>query len=541
MSENSNEVTFEPMSTTAKPSNVPRTAVVTITLSLVVSLLVVLNARSAYNTEGHVRAGHEEQKATFNQSLPSKLFNPSFHTTNDTKNKQQLEVTNVDASTSIAKIHPSGQTALLNGGRSIFEMNNTYFYWRNTQSSFCNFIRRVTNVSVLGLDQPYHIRHNQSPPLLRASFDCVSMTTDNGLGSGNWITAFYAMRVPAAMGMVDLEIQCKEGLKQDLHHLASWFTGYFKAPAEFQKWPYVLPAPSERNACRDKYVFLRIDTMVREIQSDVRKLAVTVLGTRKELGWNHPGVPEKQPPLVTNVELDDAVIHFRCGDILGGVKRNDFGIIHFSEYKKWISNSSVTLGIVTQPFTQGRYTRAADVRKGGECRQVVTALVDYLHGFLPNTTIRIHNDPEEPLAVAYARLVTAKQAFVSYSSFGIFPVIGTFGDGYIQIGNRGVNPWAKHVPNTLTNVHMMNARFMTSAQIRTAGLQATLDWLVSPIDKAGVSEQYPVLQTTSPRSFDSVLKQNDTNNSQGLNATTFNKTIVVDGKPSEGASKADRS
>jgi hypothetical protein len=53
---------------------------------------------------------------------------------------------------------------------------------------------------------------------------------------------------------------------------------------------------------------------------------------------NNPSIPEDQEPLIPDVELDDAAIHFRCGDVMmGGAKWNDFGMIKFSEYKKWIS------------------------------------------------------------------------------------------------------------------------------------------------------------------------------------------------------------
>lgn len=113
--------------------------------------------------------------------------------------------------------------------------------------------------------------------------------------------------------------------------------------------------------------------MARAMLSDVRKLAVTVLGTTKQ--WSYPEVPRNQAPLVKNIDLDEVVIHFRCGDILGGVKRHDFGIIHFSEYVKWISNSSKNFGIVTQPFVKGKYTRVADDNKSLQCREVVRALV----------------------------------------------------------------------------------------------------------------------------------------------------------------------
>jgi hypothetical protein len=72
--------------------------------------------------------------------------------------------------------------------------------------------------------------------------------------------------------------------------------------------------------------------------------------------------------------------------------------------------------------------------------------------------------------------------FVSYSSFGVFPAVGTFGDGYFQRGNGGVNPWANYIPEKLANVHMMEAPRMGTWQVKKAGLNATLDWLLSTIN-----------------------------------------------------------
>lgn len=59
-------------------------------------------------------------------------------------------------------------------------------------------------------------------------------------------------------------------------------------------------------------------------------------------------------------------------------------------------------------------------------------------------------------------------------------MIATFGEGYFQRGNRGVNPCAVFVPRILPNVHMMDAQHMTSSGIRTAGVEETIKWLVSP-------------------------------------------------------------
>lgn len=480
----------------------PRLIVLAIALIFVTTPMLILNARSVYLAERNVQAGSKQQKLhswldSFNQSLNVQMITPSFHHSNTTKegyqyfNETTVEIDASINSTDISDNHRHNETNISNlsknelkkGDRIVLELNDTYCYWGYTQSKFCQLIRHVTNVSVLGVDKPMHIRHNQSPTLLRSTFDCVAVATNRGLGTGNWITGFYAMRLVATLGMVDFEIQCQDGVKNDLYHLISWFTGYFPAPTEFQNWPFELPAIKEVIACDDRYFRVRLDKMARVIQSDLRKLAVTVLGSNPEIGWIHPSIPVNQPALVTGVELDDVTIHFRCGDILGGVNRNDFGIIHFSEYTKWIFNSSTSIGIVTQPYVKGKYTRAADLAKAGKCKRVVTALVAYLNETLPYTRISVHNDPEEPLAVTFARLVMSKQAFVSLSSFGMFPVVGTFGEGYFQRGNGGVNPWAIAVPEVLPNVHMMSAPRMGAGQIMRAGFPATLKWLLTPINE----------------------------------------------------------
>jgi hypothetical protein len=93
-------------------------------------------------------------------------------------------------------------------------------------------------------------------------------------------------------------------------------------------------------------------------------------------------------------------------------------------------------------------------------------------------------------------MVMSKQVFVSYSSFGIFPVIGTFGDGYFQSGKGNVNPWANHVPQALSNVHMMNAPHISSRRIMRTGFGAALTWLLSPIKES--SRQNVANQTISP-------------------------------------------
>ena len=152
-------------------------------------------------------------------------------------------------------------------------------------------------------------------------------------------------------------------------------------------------------------------------------------------------------------------------------------MIRFKEYKKWISPDTESIGIVTQPFEKKR-NRGPDGRKAENCRLVVHALVDYLQAFAPKARITIHNGANETLPLAYARMVMANYTITSLSSFGIFPVIGTFGQGYFQKGNRGVNPFAKHVPKCLPNIHEMRAEVRSAWQMFGKPVEDLIAWFV---------------------------------------------------------------
>ena len=253
------------------------------------------------------------------------------------------------------------------------------------------------------------------------------------------------------------------------------------APYLRTEWPFGGNAPTEKEACTENGGSARVDKMAYQIRHQIQKMAVELVGSRDEIRC-HPEIPVDQPPLIPGVELDDVAIHLRCGDVFGGARRSDFGMIKFSEYRKHISTSARTIGIVTQPFSK-KLVRRLDAPKAKACREVTFLLVDYLKRFLPNSTISIRNGENETLPLAYARLAMANQTFTTISSFGIFPVIGTFGEGYFQAswwsGGRAVSPWASHIPAILPNIHEMKAPLLTTIQISRMRLNDTLEWFVS--------------------------------------------------------------
>ena len=204
-------------------------------------------------------------------------------------------------------------------------------------------------------------------------------------------------------------------------------------------------------------------------------MAVTLVGSRE--GKEHPDVPVDQAPLIPDVEVEDVVIHFRCGDVMGGVRRNDFGMISFSEYKKWISKDARSVGIVTQPFG-AELNRPDDRRKVENCRAATYLMVETLQKFLPSAEIKIHNEKDDTLPLTYARLVMADQSFTTLSSFGIFPVIGTFGKGYFQRGHKGLNEFTNFLPEVYPDkLFAMDGPFKSSAELSRMTLESILDWL----------------------------------------------------------------
>lgn len=98
-------------------------------------------------------------------------------------------------------------------------------------------------------------------------------------------------------------------------------------------------------------------------------------------------------PLHPNTQLDDVVIHYRCGDVIAA-GWGDFGPFYYpkyEEYVKYISSEVKSIGIVTQPFATGDNIQARHkdhVEESGErCKYLVEGLIDYLKTHLYNKEI----------------------------------------------------------------------------------------------------------------------------------------------------------
>mmetsp|Transcript_6936 Transcript_6936/g.19449 ORF Transcript_6936/g.19449 Transcript_6936/m.19449 type:complete len:684 (-) Transcript_6936:3357-5408(-) len=344
------------------------------------------------------------------------------------------------------------------------------------------------------------ISNNNNNYQLTVHFHRRTCGPTGGFGQGNWVQAFYIMRMAAARNQVAIELKCPS--KNDrLEYPLVWYAGTYPAPANVDRYFAPLVPPTEDETCHFDYSGNRIDKMAPHIQRDLRTMAMALVGRHNPTRPLYSAAAlasvvaqeEKDAnnaqPILPNIILDDVVIHFRCGDIMSGMGRNDFGLIKFASYKRYISPQAKSVGILTQTFNVSSRLafngiRSRDMEQAGKCQQATHLLVDYLRDYMGNDVrITIHNDAvKETLPLAFARLVMANQSFVSLSTLGILPTIASFGHGYSQLGTEGCNWWNKYfTPATLENHTIMQNELLPMGSIgimlKQFGVQGVLDWL----------------------------------------------------------------
>lgn len=366
----------------------------------------------------------------------------------------------------------------------VFDIGYDYVFWEG-KGKICKLLKNITHVSVLGQDTPSYILAKESPPIVNLTWPCEEMMSN----TGNWITGFYHLRLACALAQVDFHFQCSSGMKLASQSVLPWLTGVYSVPErdESNTWPYDFGWPDPDNVCAKTYKKLPIHHLTRVIQRDMREIAVSILGSRNESGREIkvtfralPELPSIEPfRSWKEADVDDAAIHFRCGDVFGGTGKDVYGFIKFKEFvDRMPKETTRTIGIHTQPFETKRL-READKDAARDCKKVVHLLVDTLQREFPNTTVSIRNTQEDTIPLTYARLTMAFQSITTMSTFGIFPAIGCFGDGYFQVSGRQ-NKFAHYVPELLPNFHNMTGPILSSPSIRKTNWEGVANFLTSP-------------------------------------------------------------
>lgn len=342
---------------------------------------------------------------------------------------------------------------------------------------------------------------NLKKGILNFTIGCQQYFKESPLGTGNWISAFYGLRLAALThGNIDINMACFDALEEKTNLILPWLMGKWPARKPEQPFPWPHPdseikpwgLPSMKLACGN-YDTCPIGYMTPFMRYELQRMAIAIAGIpndshpsaefAKKYLWSDKNgskdvyqIPDPQPgdaPLVPGIELDDTAIHFRCGDIMGHTNHPSFGFMKFTAYKKWVSPEAKTIGIVTGPFEDDSQNRKS--RVNSNCKPVVLELKKYLEEHFPSATVKIRNDGDETITTAYARLIMANQTFASITSFGVFPVVATFGTGYIKKPDfpKVPNKWIPLTSEMYDDIIMMDER-----EVLMAG--TTLGWLRQP-------------------------------------------------------------
>jgi hypothetical protein len=203
--------------------------------------------------------------------------------------------------------------------------------------------------------------------------------------------------------------------------------------------------------------------MLPWIRQDLQRMAIALLGVPRDdpfhpayewsAGQQHNNVMyfsdttlfDFSNPRIPNTTMDDAAIHFRCGDIMTS-EETYFRFLKYHEYTRRLDPRVLSIGIITQPFDktdQSRERDQATATRSELCKRVILGFQDYLQLHFPRARITIHNGPDETVALAYARLIMAKyQTFASPdSSFSVYPALASFGKSYHLMPLR--SPYSK--------------------------------------------------------------------------------------------------
>lgn len=352
-----------------------------------------------------------------------------------------------------------------------------HYFWRGRQNGLVKLIKKVKQTH----------RHSNATILLNLTIRCKRLYDELHLGTGNLVLGFYAMRLAATTAQVDYTFQCIQSPEAALKartqgSILSWLQGYYAAPKNPTTFsPYDPPLPTLNEAARGMGR-IPLYYMSEAIRHDLRNMALQVVGPRRQ-----NETINTTDPLYPNADIDDVAIHFRCGDIMKGFNSDAYGIVAFDSYRRYISSSAKTIGIVTASFDENAL-RSRDRGTTRACHVLVNALVEYLHFVFPNATIYIRNDGfNETLAMAFARLVMANQTLISPSTFSIFPAIASFGTSYIQRANLTyfVAPIVQHYEN----VQYMDGPLLSAIDVfyyhshvsnETRRITLMLDWLMQP-------------------------------------------------------------
>jgi hypothetical protein len=295
------------------------------------------------------------------------------------------------------------------------------------------------------------------------SFSCQELYERGEAGTGNYLAYFYGLRrVAWSYENVELIYHCLDAEEKKFSLILPWVMG--RVPARSRE----IVAVEETEGAHCYYGPSNDD-----IRHDLRNMALRLYGLPEhkhplsafaEQLWSHdykvgdsslrrqlfvPQLPisrrpeDLETPPYSDADLDEAVLHFRCGDLMDSTNAA-FSFMRFQGYVRHISPNATTIGIITQPYDDDpQQTRTPDsyAHVRDRCRAVVHGLVGYIKERYPAAHVSIRNNRTESITLSYLRMIMAKQTVSGISSFGVMPTAATFGTGYIRTPDRPSEPY----------------------------------------------------------------------------------------------------
>jgi hypothetical protein len=112
------------------------------------------------------------------------------------------------------------------------------------------------------------------------TIDCHDPMNGNaGFGVGLFIKGFYSVRIAATLGLVDFAFNCQDDITNYGIDVLAHFQGYYPAPRSLTPWPLDGNQNDTRTVC-SMQMLPSLFVMSHEIQRQMRRLAVTVVGPR---------------------------------------------------------------------------------------------------------------------------------------------------------------------------------------------------------------------------------------------------------------------
>jgi hypothetical protein len=344
---------------------------------------------------------------------------------------------------------------------------------------------------------------NEYNTMINVSFSCQKLYDHGSYGSGNFMMAFYTLRLFAQqIGNIDVSITCSDAIDTKSSLILPWIMGSFPRTYWIENenknskttWISLMlrkscisDGPSVSQLCR-RYSFSNyLIYMYKDIIFELRRMAIALVGVpsinhpakkwSEENLWSRnndsviqfknsrmqvPTPQETDLPLYQNVEIDDVALHFRCGDIMNVPHTGGFGFMKFHSYIKNLPTDKQfrSIGIITQPFpgsSNSTQIRPNDSRHSTDrCPRVVYAFQQYLQDqnftyttieengntLTKDVVITIRNDPNETISLAVTRMIMAPvHLVVGATSFGSLAALASFSQqSFIQAG-RAHSGW----------------------------------------------------------------------------------------------------